>query len=100
MAETAIHKLSTTAQFNYKIGDKVTLYFLEVQERENARSIRQIVSKQFRVYEIHKNHVTLQDRMGFKTSFPYWEFQKRLNPPQKRVNAQNNSVYMWGESIL
>lgn len=84
-----------------RVGDEVTLYFVELVEQDYGRGIRQIVAKKFRIFEIHKNVITLENELGFKSSYSYWEFQKRLKPPAQTTNAQHNHVYMWdGGSIL
>lgn len=78
-----------------QVGDKVTLYFVELVEQDYGRGIRQIIARKFRISEIHKNVITLEDELGFKSSYSYWEFCKRLKKPKTTKNAQGNHVYVW-----
>lgn len=79
----------------FRVGDEVTLYFVELVEQDYGRGIRQIIARQFRIIEIHKNVITLENELGIKSSYSYWEFQKRLNKPKTTKNAQGNHVHVW-----
>lgn len=84
---------------NTHIGDIVELYFLQKEEGYKGTNITRVVKRRFVVAGKYPAGLLLE-RNGSREFFRYWEFAKRLNPPEVLDDKKNGKMYRWEGSVL